>query len=324
MARPAALWYSRARMTRQRQTGLVLIAMLLVITGALQAQAGADNKGFITVRDILVRSCSACHDWTDSYEAITDPSRIVAGSPEKSDLYLKIADDTMPMKGAKLTSLEKALIKSWIAAGAPSSDAPVPVAEQGAAPAGAAVGQAAQAAPSSSFLGFPNKVVFHEVTGFTSAALFLAAGVIGVVHFVDMMNEGHAWRDANNWQEGSPESIRSAEISTVWGDNQALRWWHIGLLSAGEALYLTDAAVGISMWSKDTPGFTPQKLHKIAFFTHASLMVAQIILGFASTYAMETGQHDLMIGLGAAHAGIGLAIPLVMIGAGVANIVLLQ
>ena len=81
---------------------------------------------------------------------------------------------------------------------------------------------------------------------------------------------------------------------------------------------------GISMWSKDTPGFTPQKLHKIAFITHVTLMTAQIILGFASSYAMQTGQHDLMIGLGAAHAAIGITIPLVMIGAGVANIVLLQ
>lgn len=305
--------------------GLVFVLALLSATaGALHAQAGAGNKGFVTVRQILVRSCSACHDWTDSYEGITDPSRVVPGTPEKSDLYVKISDDTMPMKGAKLTPLEKALIRSWIAAGAPNSDASLP---EAAAETGTG-GAQAPPPPSGGFLGFPSKVVFHEVTGFTSAGLLLAAGIIGVVHFVDMMNEGHDWRDnpANGWSEGAPnaDALRSNEISTVWGDQQNLRWWHIGLLSTGEVFYLADAATGISMWSKDTPGFTPQKLHKYAFITHLTLMTAQIILGFASTYAMQTGQHDLMIGLGAAHAAIGITIPLVMIGAGVANIVLLQ
>ena len=291
---------------------IVCIVMLFILPPGAFAQESAENKGFLTVQQILTRSCSTCHEWTQTYEGIADPARVTPGSPEKSDLYVKVADDTMPMTGPKLTSLEKALIRSWIAAGAPNSNAPV---------------QAAAGATETSrgFLGFPNKVVFHEVTGFTSAGLFLAAGVIGVVHFVDMMNEGHAWRDnpANGWSEDAPnaDALRSAEISTVWRDQQALRWWHIGLVSTGEVLYLADAITGISMWSKDTPGFTPQKLHKYAFITHLSLMAAQITLGFLSTYAMQTGQHDLMIGLGAAHAAIGVAIPLVMIGAGVANIV---
>lgn len=309
---------------KKTRSVLVAFAVLLASTSFAFAQEGAGNKGFFTVQEILTRSCSACHDWTSSYEGITDPSRVVPGSPEKSDLYVKISDDTMPMKGTKLTSLEKALIKSWIAAGAPSSNAPVTEAPAGEAPAAGQAAAPGTPTGSSSFLGFPSKVAFHEVTGFTSAGLFLAAGVIGVVHLVDMMNEGHAWRDANGWTEGMPESIRSTEISTVWGDQQALRWWHIGLLSSGEVLYLADAATGISMWSKDTPGFTPQKLHKIAFITHVSLMATQIALGFLSTYAMQTGQHDLMIGLAGAHAAVGVAIPLVMIGAGVTNIVWLQ
>jgi len=53
-------------------------------------------------------------------------------------------------------------------------------------------------------------------------------------------------------------------------------------------------------------------------------MAAQITLGFLSTYAMQTGQHDLMIGLGAAHAAIGITIPLVMTAAGITNIVWLN
>ncbi|HVO38511.1 MAG TPA: hypothetical protein VMV03_05715 [Spirochaetia bacterium] len=296
-------------MQNRMRFAVVVAALFLMPLGALLAQEGAGNRGFTTVHEILSRSCSACHDWTETYQDIVDPARVVPGAPEKSAIYIKISDDTMPMKGPKLTSLEKALIKSWIAAGAPESDAPIPE---------------ASAAASGGFLGFPNKVVFHEVSGFTSGALFLAAGIIGVVHFVDMMNEGHAWRDAYGWTEGMPESIRSGEISTVWGDQQNLRRWHIGLLSTGEVFYLANVFTGISMWSKDTPGLTPQKIHKIAFITHVTLMVAQVTLGFFSTWAMQTGQHDLMIGLGAAHAAIGITIPLVIIGSGVANMVLLQ
>ena len=318
-------------MKNRTRFAVAFAALLLVPLGVLAAQDAAGNKGFVTVHEILTRSCSACHDWTGTYQDIVDPARVVPGAPEKSQIYIKISDDSMPMKGPKLTSLEKALIKSWIAAGAPDSDAPIP--EAAGAPAagaeaggetGAAPAAPAAAAASGGFLGFPNKVVFHEVSGFTSGALLLAAGIIGVVHFVDMMNEGHAWRDANGWTEGMPESIRSGEISTVWGNQQNLRWWHIGLLSAGEVFYLANVFTGISMWSKDTPGLTPQKIHKIAFITHVTLMVAQVTLGFFTTWAMQTGQHDLMIGLGAAHAAIGLTIPLVIIGSGIANMVLLQ
>jgi hypothetical protein len=51
-------------------------------------------------------------------------------------------------------------------------------------------------------------------------------------------------------------------------------------------------------------------------------MLVQVGLGFAETYALSTGQHDLQIGLGAAHAAIGLAIPAVMLGAGLENLLL--
>jgi hypothetical protein len=52
------------------------------------------------------------------------------------------------------------------------------------------------------------------------------------------------------------------------------------------------------------------------------MMVAQVGLGLAESYALSTGQHDLMIGLGAAHAALGLAIPAVMLGAGLENLLL--
>jgi hypothetical protein len=278
------------------------------------------NKGFATIREILDASCSACHDWTGSYESIVAGGRVIPGSPEKSMLYQKIATDEMPQGGDKLSAEQKAFIRGWIAAGAPSTELPiaVPAAE------GAAGSPAAAPAASKGFLLFPSKASFHAVTGFTSSALFLGAGVIGVVHLVNMMNEGHAYRDQIGWNEdtGNP-AVRTNEIETVWGNDQALRWWHVGLIVAGETLYLGDAVTGVSMMSRQQPGkLTKHDIHRYAFFVHAALMVAQVGLGFAETYALSTGQHDLVIGLGATHAVIGLAIPVVMIGAGLENLLL--
>lgn len=313
-----------------RRFGLVVVSLtaLLCMPPGLFAETVAAmpaNKGFATIKEILDKSCSACHGWTSSHESITDGGRVIAGSPEKSLLYQRIANDEMPMEGDKLTAEQKAFIKGWIAAGAPSTELPIAVPAAEGAGASAAAGPPAVApAASKGFLLFPSKASFHAVTGFTSSALFLGAGVIGVVHFVNMMNEAHAYRDQIQWNEdtGNP-AVRTSEIETVWGNDQALRWWHVGLITAGETLYLGDAITGISMMTRQQPGkLTKHDIHRYAFFTHAALMVAQIGLGFAETYALSTGQHDLLIGLGAAHAAIGLAIPAVMIGAGLENLLL--
>jgi hypothetical protein len=311
---------------------LVALLALTAFPVALFAQtAGAApaNKGFVTVKEILDQSCSACHDWTASWETITGGGKVVPGSPDQSLLYQKIASDEMPMKGDKLTADQKAFIRGWIAAGAPATDLPisVPAAEQapGAAPSDGASAAAPSTAPapsaSPSFLFFPNKVAFHEVTGFTATAMFIGAGVIGVVHFLDMMNEGHYLRDQAGFVEGGPESTRIPLVQQAWGSDAALRWWHVGFIVTGETLYLGDAITGISMMTKGQPGkVTRSDIHRYAFFTHVSLMAAQIILGFFETSALSSGNHDLMIGLGAAHAAIGVAIPLVMLGAGLENV----
>ena len=310
----------------------VLLAGVAVLPGtptSLFAETGAAmpaNRGFATVKEILEKSCSACHDWTGSYESIMGGGKIVAGSPEKSLLYQKIATDQMPMEGEKLSADQKAFIRGWIAAGAPSSELPLAVpAAEGAAVSAEAGAPAAEPAPaaSSSFLGFPNKTTFHAVTGFTSSALFLGAGVMGVWHFLNMMSAGHQLRDTNGWTEGSPESVRASYVEQAWASDSDIRWWHVGFLIAGETLYLGDAITGISMMTHRQPGkVSKHDIHRWAFFTHAALMVAQVGLGFAETYALSTGQHDLMIGLGATHAVIGLAIPAVMIGAGLENLLL--
>jgi hypothetical protein len=285
---------------------LVLLSGLLV---ALPAAAGTavGIAGFAGVQSILQRSCADCHDWTGSWEQVTGGGRIIGGSLEKSVLYQKISTDEMPASGDKLSADEKALVRDWILAGAPAPGA----------------GSTAAAPSVSSFLLFPDKRTFHEVTGFTSSALLLTAGVLGTIHFLDMMSTAHTYRDAIGFQEGGPEAVRAAEIETAWGADSALRWWHVGFLVAGETLYLGDAVTGISMLTDATPGkLTKQDIHRYAFFTHATLMALQVGLGFAETWALSTGQHDLMVGLGAAHAVIGITIPLVMAGAGLENLLL--
>jgi hypothetical protein len=308
---------------------LALGAGIIALPAALSGQAAGpvpSNRGFVTVKEILDRSCSACHDWTASWESITGGGRIVPGSPEKSLLFQKIASDEMPLEGDKLTAEQKAFIRGWIAAGAPATDLPITVpGAEPAAGAGAGTSSASAAAPAHSqgFLFFPSKVAFHEVTGFTSTALFAAAGVLGVVHFLDMMSEGHTLRDAINFQEGSPESLRIPLVQEAWASDSSLRWWHVGFLIGGETLYLGDAITGISMMTRAQPGkVTKADIHRAAFFTHVSLMAAQLVLGFFETGALSSGNHDLMIGLGAAHAAIGVAIPLVMLGAGLENVLL--
>lgn len=51
-------------------------------------------------------------------------------------------------------------------------------------------------------------------------------------------------------------------ITEMWSDplHQSLRWTHVGLLAAGEILYLANAVTGIGSLSKDQPGLTPQVL----------------------------------------------------------------
>jgi mono/diheme cytochrome c family protein len=298
---------------------IVLTAFLgtpIVASSEAASPASLANKGFATIKEILDTSCAACHDWTGSWESITAGGRVVPGSPDKSILYQKISTDEMPAEGDKLTPEQKAFIRGWIAAGAPSTGLPIAVS--------AADTQAGAARAAGGFLFFPSKVAFHEVAGFTSTALFVAAGIIGGIHIIDLMDEGHRYRDSIGWDEdtGDP-AVRSAEIRKLWGDQSALRWWHVGLVAAGETLYLSDALTGISMFTDSTPGkLTKHDIHRYAFFVHGTLMVGQVVLGFLTSDALRRGDHDAVIGLGVAHGAVGIAIPLVMLGAGLENLLL--
>ena len=89
----------------------------------------------------------------------------------------------------------------------------------------------------------------------------------------------------------------------------------MGLLSAGEALYLANAVTGISMISKNR-GLSTQALHRYAFFVHGSLMVAELIR-VITTEVLSSGNHWAIVGIGISHIAVGFTIPLVMIGSGV-------
>jgi len=162
---------------------------------------------------------------------------------------------------------------------------------------------------------YARKVLFHEISGFTSGGLLLASGIVGAVHVFDMMSVAHAYRDKHNMEEVAPEC--SVKIREAWSGDQTLRWVHVGLLSSGELLYLADAITGLTMLTPDLPGLTKQDIHRYAFFTHAGLMAAEIILGFFTTDALKRGDHNTMLALGITHTAIGLAIPTVIIGAGI-------
>jgi hypothetical protein len=203
------------------------------------------------------------------------------------------------------------------AASAPADAGAVPAepapADATAAATGATVTGGAPSAKKPS--AYARKVRFHEISGFTSGGLLLASGIVGVVHFADMMSVAHAYRDKHNIDEVAPEC--SVVIRDAWSGDQTLRWVHVGLFSTGELLYLADAITGLTMLTPDLPGLTKQDIHRYAFFTHAGLMAAELILGFFTTDALKRGDHNTMLALGITHTAIGLAIPTVIIGAGI-------
>jgi hypothetical protein len=167
------------------------------------------------------------------------------------------------------------------------------------------------------FLGIPSSVNAHRITGYASGGLLLAGGIVGIVRFLDLKDRSHARRD--NGEGGDGDSDGCAEIiHEEWADGQALRWTHVGLVASGEALYLFDAATGISMMKQNKTPSRAGRIHRNAFFAHAGLMATDVILGFLLTNALDKGEHDKVVAYGAAHAGIGIAIPLVIIGSGLA------
>jgi hypothetical protein len=314
------------------------VAAALVLGAAAHAQQPPvpPNKGFTTVREVLSANCAACHSWAGSHKGIADAKRVTPRDPDRSPLWTFLADGSMPPSGQKLSAGELALVRAWIAAGAPSGDEPLaagPVdatagaTETPAQPAADAASAATAGQPADSTAAatgspaaggaaglspYAKKVRFHEISGFTSGGLLLASGLLGGIHLLNMMDAAHEYQEV--YDQDSPQ-CRAAMLN-AWRGDQALRWVHVSLFSSGELLYLADAITGLTMLTPDRPGLTKQDIHRYAFFTHAALMVAELALGFLTTDALQKGGHDTMLALAAAHTGIGIAIPVIILGAG--------
>jgi len=267
---------------------------------------------------IIVNDCSRCHAWASDYGNIMASGLVVAGHPEESKLIDVIEAGYMPPSPPLPSAGDIEALSAWIAAGAPAPSTQALDATSAATP-GAAPDSGHGPSPyDGSFLGFPSKAAYHRAAGWTSAGLLMAAGVVGVIRAYDLMSAGHDYRDANGIGEDQIGPICYDEIASLWSADQTLRWTHVGLLIAGETVYLGNALTGISMLSRDTPGVVSRSdLHRYAFFIHAGLMASEIVLGFVTSDALSRGDHELVSTLGVAHAAIGLTIPLVVIGSGI-------
>jgi hypothetical protein len=165
------------------------------------------------------------------------------------------------------------------------------------------------------FLGIPVSVNAHRVTGYIAGGLLAAAGAVGIYRFLDLRRRGHEYRDSED--ESSDDSQSCDPIITeVWNDGQAVRWTHVGLVVAGESLYVFDAVTGISLMKQTGGKSRAGIIHRNAFLVHAGLMALEVITGILETNALERGNHDQVVGYGAIHAGIGVAIPVIIIGSG--------
>jgi len=168
-----------------------------------------------------------------------------------------------------------------------------------------------------SFLDFPGKLNYHMVAGWTSTGLLFAAGALGAARALDLMNRGHEIRQNLGIDEENDPAIRSA-LGGLWENGQKLRWLHVGFLLTGETLYLGNAVTGLSMKLPKGERTLASDIHLVSFITHAALMASEILIGVMTTDALRRGDHEAHLGLVTAHTAIGIAIPLVMGGAGLA------
>lgn len=167
------------------------------------------------------------------------------------------------------------------------------------------------------FLGIPVSVNAHRVTGYVAGGLLAAAGAVGIYRFLDLRNRGHDLRDTeDSISPGQNDTSCDPLITEVWNDGQAVRWTHVGLVVAGESLYIFDAVTGISMMRQSGGKSRAGIIHRDAFLVHAGLMALEVITGILETNALEKGNHGQVVAYGAVHAGIGVTIPIVIIGSG--------
>ncbi|HOX32317.1 MAG TPA: hypothetical protein PLB91_08295 [Spirochaetales bacterium] len=297
--------------------GALVLAAALAAPSLYAQGAAAPQKLELDGARLLGAYCASCHGWAASPAEAIAARMVVPGAPGPSQALAAIEAGRMPPQGERPSAAETAAFRAWIASGAPL--------EGGAGTADAASGASAAAeAPAAvsgasaargGFLGFESKTAFHRASGWASTGLFLAAGAVGAVRAYNLMSAGHDYRDELGIdEEDEIGSACSTKIEDLWDDGQALRWTHVGLIVAGESLYLANAITGISWIDPARPPSTKARIHRWAFFTHAALMASEMVLGFLTTDALSRGDHEAVTQLGVAHAAVGFAIP-VAIGA---------
>lgn len=161
----------------------------------------------------------------------------------------------------------------------------------------------------------------HRTLAFTTGGLLLAADAMGIYHFLSMQQQGHDYRDKIGFGENNGnETIRSNEIQSVWQNSQSQseRVLHGALIAASVISYVSTATIELTLprMDDDSSRFSKPNIHRKIFYCHAALMLANIGLGFAESYALSKGNHNQVQGLGIAHMVVGIAAPVVMIGSG--------
>lgn len=161
----------------------------------------------------------------------------------------------------------------------------------------------------------------HKRMAFTTGGLLLMSDAMGAYHFFSMIRQGHDYRDSIGFdEENGNKLVQTNEMKNIWrsSESQSERVIHGALITASTICYVATATIELTLprIDGDNSKFSRPNIHRGIFYTHASLMLANIGLGFAESYALSQGKHDLVQGLSVAHMIVGFTTPVVMIGSG--------
>jgi hypothetical protein len=168
-----------------------------------------------------------------------------------------------------------------------------------------------------------NGMKIHKSLAYTTGGLLLLSDALGAYHFFSMRRQGHDFRDSIGFsEENGDNTIKTREIKSIWGssESQIERVFHASLISVSTICYVATATIELTLPRIDTDSskFSRPNIHRGLFNCHAALMLANIGLGCAESYALSRGNHDLVMGLGITHMAVGIAAPVVMFGSGLA------
>jgi len=111
---------------------MVRVLLVCAVLPAFAHGADADNLAG-KAQAVLKTHCSRCHtpdgkarggfDFVLDRTKLVARAKIVAGQPDESEIYQRVRDDAMPPKGAqpRVGPDDRALLKQWIEAGAPTA-----------------------------------------------------------------------------------------------------------------------------------------------------------------------------------------------------------